>query len=131
LNIAVATLLISVLILAAGGLVEDQRERVADAELSVVGERLASDLQSADRLASSPDATTVVVRSQLPARVAGESYEIHVESNGDLQLTTDGPGEPVRVPVPLSRSVSDTTVSGGDVVIEFDGSGNLEVRSSD
>jgi len=125
LNIAVITLLLSVLLFAAGGLVEDQRERVADAELSVVGERLASDLTSADRLVG-PDTTDVTVRAQLPRGVAGDSYRITVQdgyANGTtlLRLRTGSLSRPVTVPVVLDADVAGAPVSvrGGNVRIKM------------
>jgi len=139
LNVAVITLLLSVLLFAGGGLVEDQRERVADAELSVVGERLASDLTSADRLVG-PETTDVTVRSQLPRGVAGDSYRITVRDgypNGTtlLRLRADPLSRPVTVPVVLDADVADApvTVRGGNVrirMVDPDGDDEPELEVS-
>jgi len=125
LNIAIAALLLSTLLVAAGGVVEDQRERVARDELAVVGERLASDLHTADRLAA--NGSTVLVRSQLPDRVAGVGYHIEIGSSGKLTLVTSGPAVSVSVPVELDTPVESADVVGGRLTIELDGD-SLEVR---
>jgi hypothetical protein len=122
LNIAIATLLLTTLLVAGGGLVEDQRERVARAELNVIGERLAGDLLTADRLARS-DASAVTVRSQLPARAGGIGYRVVVSSpGGNLTLTTSNPDVSVEVPVGSETTVAAGEVRGGDLRIEYDGS---------
>ena len=51
LNLVVATLVVKGVLIAAGSLVESQRDQAARAELNVVGERLVADLETADRLA--------------------------------------------------------------------------------
>ncbi|WP_227354178.1 DUF7266 family protein [Haladaptatus salinisoli] len=129
LNLAVATLLIAGLLTATGGLVEDQRREAARTELSVVGQRLASDLQTADRLVRA-GGETVAVESPLPERVAGVSYTVTVGSN-ELVLETTHPEVTVRVSFAAATAVEETTVSGGAVtIVRVDGGtgDRLEVR---
>lgn len=117
LNIAIAAILLTTLIAAAGGLVNDQRERVIDQELSIAGERLAGDLQAADRLAA--NAGTVRVTSKLPARAGGVDYRIEI-TDGDVELRSPGYDVSVTVPVQTDTSIVDAELGGGDVVIELD-----------
>lgn len=136
LNIAVATILLTTLLTAAGGLVNDQRERVIEEELRVAGERLAGDVQAADRLAA--HATTARVVSKLPARVGGTDYRIAVEEPTDsdapseLRLTASEYDVSVSVPVRTDVTLTETggTVGGGDVVVVLADSGELEVRDA-
>lgn len=129
LNLAVTTLLIAGLLTATGGMVEDQRREAARTELNVVGQRLASDLQTADRLVRA-GGETVAVESPLPERVAGVSYTVTVGSN-ELVLETTRPEVTVRVSFATATAMEETTVSGGAVtIVRVDGGtgDRLEVR---
>jgi hypothetical protein len=129
LNLGVAVILFSALLVGAGGLVEDQREDVVRGELRVVGQRLASDLLDADRLARTTDGD-VRIRSELPRGVAGLDYRIAVAVSGDdatLVLTTSDPSVRVAVSLANETAVEAGTVGAGPVLVETD-DGTLEVR---
>lgn len=122
LNLGVATLLVTVLLLSAGTLVEDQRDRAAETELDVVGERLAADLAAADRLARTNDPTTVRVEADVPVRVAGSYYAVRVNEsgNGDLVLEAEQTAVQVVVPFESTTEVESSTVDGGDLAVVYD-----------
>lgn len=122
LNLGVATLLVTALLLSAGTLVEDQRDRAAETELDVVGERLATDLAAADRLARTNDPTTVRVEADVPLRVAGSYYTLRVNEsgNGDVVLDADQPDVEVVVPFETTTEVQASTVDGGDLAVVYD-----------
>lgn len=121
LNLTVATLLISGLLMAGGGFVEDQRERTIRSELHVVGQQISANVAAADRLASTAKTGDAVVVSQdLPEEVAGARYTIAVETDGSeeyLTLSTDSPDVSVRVNLATETRVAPTDISGGDVQI--------------
>jgi len=71
LNLGVAAILVTTLMLSAGTLVDDQRRVAVETELEVVGERVAADLASADRLARASDGGSVRYVVDVPTRVAG------------------------------------------------------------
>jgi len=122
LNLGVATLLVTILLLSAGTLVEDQRDRAAETELDVVGERVVADLAAADRLARTNDPTTVRVEADIPARVAGSYYTVRVNEsgNGDVVLDADQPDVRVVVPFDTTTEVAPSTVDGGDLAVVYD-----------
>jgi len=122
LNLGVATLLVTVLLLSAGTLVEDQRDRAVDTELDVVGERVAADLAAADRLARTNDPTAVRVEADTPARVAGSYYTIAVNEsgNGTVVLHADQSDVEVVVPFEATTPVRGSTVDGGDLAVVYD-----------
>jgi hypothetical protein len=120
LNVGVATILLSGLLLGGATLVENQEERTVRAELDVVGNRLAADLETADRLHRSANGS-VTIRSELPERVAGSPYEVRLvgtASGATIELSTETPAVSRRVPVANATSIRETTVSGGDLVVE-------------
>lgn len=122
LTLGIMTLLITGLLIAGGGFVEDQRERTIRAELQVVGQQIAADLDAADRLARADGTdTTVEVRHQHPERVTGASYTVEVDncdSNRCLKLSTEDPEIEVTVRIGTVIPVSDGDVSGGDLTVQ-------------
>lgn len=128
LTLSVATLLVGGLLVGLGGFVDDQRKATARDELRVIGQQVASDLSAADRLAGVGSPAEVRVHRQLPDSITGSTYWIEV-TDGDpvrIELRTTSPEVVVELRVHVESSVVDSTVGGGDFVIELD-SGELEV----
>lgn len=129
LGLAIATLLIGGLLIATGDVVGDRRESAIRGELEVVGQRVSSGLETADRLNRSGGGT-VELRVSAPERVAGESYTIEVDaSRRVVVLETEDPAVSVEVPFRNETAVAGSTVDGGTVEVVRDG-GELEVRST-
>ena len=148
LTLMIATLLIGGLLMSTGGLLETQTERALYEELDVVGQTLAANLMSADRLVTvsqhdadeisgfDTDEIDVQVESVLPDRVAGTSYTIHVRAGneselGELTLRSQSPEIEVTVPFVAKHIAEeyDERLRGGDVEI-YTVNGTLEVRNS-
>jgi hypothetical protein len=126
LTLGISTLLISGLIISAGGVVETQREATSRSELHVIGQQVSADLAAADRLNRTAGATEVSISRDLPERVVGSQYSLSVrtDSNGPtdtyLELTTVQPNVTVDVGVTSQTAIDESTVSGGDIVVEYD-----------
>jgi hypothetical protein len=130
LTLGITTILISGLLIAAGGAVEDRRDVTTRTSLEVAGERLAANLMSADRLAETSGARAVSVAADIPARVAGTGYEVSTDpGNSTLVLAADGPDVTVRVRYETTTPVAAVSVRGGDLRVVLSG-GRLEVRSA-
>ena len=131
LTLGITTILVSGLLLAAGGAVDDRRESTTRTTLEVVGQRLAANLMSADRLAGTPDARTVSLGVDLPARVAGSGYTVRVNgSSSTLVLEAETVDATRRVSIVTSTPVASTTVRGGQLRIVLTPAGELEVRTA-
>ena len=131
LNFAIASILVSGLLIAGGGLIERQTEQVTEDELSVIGHQLADDISSADRLAQAGDVSNLSIRSDLPQRTAAGGYTVNVTADGndgEIVLRTNAPEVVVTVPFRVQSSLSGGTLEGGPVRIEYDG--GLEVVSA-
>lgn len=133
LSLAIATILITGLIIAGGGYVDTQREQVIRDELTVVGQQLAADIERADRLvrAGDPDEPmTVTVNRTFSNRVTGTSYRLALEPrNGTLLLNTTRPEVTVRVGISNQTDLGSSSVRGGEVQIRYDRTDEqLEVR---
>lgn len=137
LSLGISAVLITGLIVAGGGVMQDQREQSARTELAVVGQTIADDLASAARLADC-DSCELSLRIDVPARVAGESYLVEVvevdEADPqylyrlDLRTGRSDVQESVRVRTRLP--VAETSVAGGSLLVEYDsGAGVMEVRN--
>jgi hypothetical protein len=128
LTLAISSLLLSGLVIAGGSFVESEREAAARGELTVVGERVAADLMTVDRLvatAESPAALTVDRTADLPDRVSGVGYRITVSAagrDGTVTLESDRVGVVVEVPFRASAGVDveTATVDGGELRIRWD-----------
>lgn len=134
LALAIATVLITGLIIAGGDYVETQREQVIRDELSVVGQQLAADLERADRLVRAADtdsSVTVRFNKTFSNTVTGSSYEISLDpSQSVVVLTSSRPEVTVRVGVRTVTDLQDTSILGGPVQVSYDdGADRLEVRN--
>lgn len=130
LTLGITALLISGLLVAAGGTVESQREDTTREAMEVVGQQLSARLMAADRLVAA-GGSEVSVRATYPETVAGSTYSIAVRSGSPttIELTATGTRVSVTVAAATRTPVGDTTVSGGDVEVVYDG-GQLEVRDA-
>lgn len=131
LSLTITGLLVSGLLMAGGDLVADQREQTTRTELRVVGQHLAADVESADRLARRADAgETVTITSDLPERIVERPYQIALGTDGTrtyAELATTDPDIAVRVWINTELPLdTPTTVKGGDVRITYSAP-NLEV----
>jgi hypothetical protein len=133
LTLAIATVVITVLFVGVSDFVDGQRERVVRTELSVVGQRIASDVTAADRLVEAGHGNTDVrVNQSLPRRITGADYNVHVTRDGSVQwvnLTTRTPDVEVAVRVHTETPLAESDINGGDVSVVYDESADeLEVR---
>ena len=131
LNLMVATLLVTGLLIAAGSLVDSQRDQASRAELQVVGERLVANLETADRLARTASDGHGSVDTTLPSHVAGSSYRVTiVTSNGSAQavLTADAPQNRIVIPINNETPIAPSNHTGGTLHVTWNGSEPLEVH---
>jgi len=129
--LSITAVLISGLLIAGSGYVENERDRVVREELEVVAEQLAAGIDDADRLARATTATPELrVGVDLPDRVASETYRIEITNQSVLgtqpfryELTLRSAQSDVSVTLTVSTLVplSETSVNGGWVVVELDG----------
>jgi hypothetical protein len=131
LTLGITTLLVSGLLLATGGVVDDRRESTTRTSLEVVGQRLAANLMSADRLAGTDDTRTVSLSVDLPVRIAGSGYTVRVNgSSSTLVLEADTVDATRSVSFVASTPVVSTTVRGGQLRIVLTPANELEVRAA-
>lgn len=133
LSLGMATVLFVGLLLAAGNLVDSQRDRAAGDELSIAGNRLASDIVAVDALVRDSEGVTVseaTLSPDLPDTISGEDYTVTVTVSGsdpyvvtitlrvaDLEVT-----ETVRTTT--TRPVAAGSYNGGDLVVRYDPAAN-------
>lgn len=135
--LGITTLLITGLLFAAGNFVENQQDRAIRAEFQVVGNRIAADIAAVDRLAlASQGDGRAELLVELPPRVASQTYRIDVSdappdnvSTITLNTTTGGTEVSVEVRVKSATPLAESTVDGGRIRIEYDGS-QLEVHDA-
>jgi hypothetical protein len=130
LNLSVAAILMTSLLVASAGFVDDQRERAVRTELRVLGGQLADGISTADRLASAPGTDSVNVTRDLPQTVADRPYTITLHGGTDPYLTLSTTDPAVTVGVNLTTMEGSPGVSippgrtslfGGPIEIDYDG----------
>ncbi|WP_254537778.1 DUF7266 family protein [Halomarina litorea] len=135
LTLGITSILITGLLMGAGGMVEDQRERTIRSELQVVGQMVAADVSAADRLAQAGDAT-FAIRRDVPPTVAGATYTVEVvvddpenfpPTDTYLRLSTSNPSVTVEVDMALQSTLVESSLTGDRVVVTYDPATGLEV----
>jgi len=134
LTLAIATLLITGLIIAGGGYIDTQREQVIRDELTVVGQQVAADVERVDRLARAGDgASTVSLNKTVSNSVTGAKYELRLNpDDSTLVLTSSSPEITVRVGITNQTALGESTARGGAIQIWYNDTGSrsrLEVRN--
>lgn len=132
LGIAVAVVLVGGLFVAGGNFVSDQQHTAARAELQVIGQQVAADVEAADRLAAAgaPD-PTVRVRRDLPRAVTGAGYRIELLARPDpvLRLNVTRPAVGVTVEFHNYTDVGTSRVVGGPVIVNRTEAGTIALES--
>lgn len=135
LSLIIVTVLMSGLFIAMSDYLDDERERTTRSELTVLGNRVAADIATVDRLAQASNDGTVEVRTTIPRTVAGSEYQVDIASTQvgstsfwDVEITLQAPVVSVvrTVRVRTDTEVVDSDLNGGRYVVQFDGS-SMEV----
>lgn len=130
LTVGISSLLIIGLLVATGGFVDTQRQETIRDEMEVIGQQLAGDLSAADRMAT-VGGKNVTIRREIPSEVTGVTYQVDIQSSGtttDITLSTNNPDVQVSLTVRTRTTVDSSTVTGGPLVITYDGT-DLEVEN--
>lgn len=120
LTLGMASLLITGLLIAGGGFMQDQRERTTQTELKVIGEQISADLSSADRLSRS-NVNTISIRRNLPDSVTGSAYTVELTTTpqSHLVLRSADPRITVRVDVASRTDLAPATIDGGTIQVTY------------
>ncbi|WP_306057607.1 DUF7266 family protein [Natronococcus wangiae] len=129
LTIGITTVLIAMLLIAGSSALEAQTDRSVESSLETVGERLANEIDNADRIAD--DADEVRITAEHPRTVSNTGYTVELHNSCDapliddetacLELTAQDVDVVVYVPVATEAELEDSSVSGGTIEIVADG----------
>jgi hypothetical protein len=133
---ALATILITGLIIAATNAAGDQRRRTADAQMEVVAQQVAGNLEAADRLLeSAAGAPDLRLERKLPDTLLGSGYTVTIGtgSNPTVAVTSSLTDRTVTATAELSATQIGTeqVFQGGEIEIvygSFASGSNLEVN---
>lgn len=126
LTLGIITLLLTTLVGVFAPVVTSQQDDATRSTLEVIGNDIAGDLESADRLAGVVGDGEVELRTRLPDRIGGSTYEVEIEPEGNsykILLQSDDLETPVTVSVVTDADVETDpdTLEGGILVITYDG----------
>lgn len=128
------------LIVGTDALVSSQRDRAVSDQLDVVGEQLASTIQTVDRMAATTSSRAEVTR-EFPQRAAGTQYRVILTDTGppggQYQITVEtSDGDvttrtAVSVDTPLDLGGTEERLNGGALRVRYDdGPDNLVVEDA-
>lgn len=122
LNLGVAAILITTLMVAAGTLVDEQTDRAIRTELDVLGDRIAADVAATDRLARASDGGRVRYDVGIPRRVVGTAYEVRINESGNDRIVLDAVRSEVTVTVAYDSQtpVEPATRRGGPFALVYE-----------
>lgn len=121
LNIAIATLVLSTLVIGMRGTFDNIEETTAQAQAENVGERVAAEITQADRLARVDASVSGTLTFELRDSVADSSYSVEITDRW-VNVST-ATGEIYRRTYNVPSDVNGTTIEdGGETAIEYDGS---------
>lgn len=127
-GLGITLLLVTGLLLGAGGFADDERRQAIHAQSDVIGKHVASDVMAASRLATTAGGE-VRIQTELPSTIGGRSYTIRIDASDSAVIVSVSDPDVTVVTsyeIPGTVSVRSTTVEGGPVVVHYTGS-TLEV----
>lgn len=132
LGLGIGLILITGLLITGGTFVNDQRESAIQTELRVIGQQMAADIATADRLSQSTAGnSTVRLERTMPSTVAGGIYEVELVAGSDphLLLSTENPEVTVRIDLVTETALKGNNINGGSVRIRETSGGKIELVS--
>lgn len=122
-TLAITVVLVAGILLAAGQVVGDQRERTVRDQATVVGDKVAAAVMAADRLVRAGNESNVdaTVGVDLPERFVDEPYVVELTDGSPpaVVVRTNTPPVSARVPLRSDTALEPTTVTGGPVQVTY------------
>lgn len=120
LALGIVGILVVGLLLGVGGLLEGKQATASAEELDAVGNRIASDVVAADRLAQGGG--TVTVDASGPRSAAGGQYTVHIApgptaGTATLSLTTARSGPSTAITIDVETTVVEGRAAGDSVSV--------------
>lgn len=118
LNLAIAILVISIVLLTAQGYMNNFVEESTETELRIAGERIATRIAVADRLVRAGNDPVGLISLEPPPFVSGSGYNAHVSGdngvsdNGTVYVAAEHQGVNISVPFNTSTPVRSVTFQG-------------------
>ena len=122
-TLAVATALITGLLVAGGGFVSDTRQQVIRQELHVIGQHLASNVEMADRMVQAGgDVDAVALNQSFTQRVTGSNYRVDLVPGADpfVRLNSTSPDVSVEIDLENETALGESSADGGDISVVYD-----------
>lgn len=121
LNIGIATLVLSTLLLGMQGSFDSVEETTAGAQAQNVAEKVASEITQADRLARVDENVSGDMTFELRQSISDEDYRVEI-TDGWVNVTPEA-GDTTHRRYEVSSDVNGATLQGGGTkVLEYDGS---------
>lgn len=139
--LAISSVLVTGLLIAGGSFVEDNRERVINSELTVIGNHVAGNVEQVDRLVtashdnlgSSGDEPEAYINQSFQQEVTGSSYAIEIVDGTPTQvvLTSFDPDVTISVNVTVQNGVRDESRASTSAISVYYDSDSEEIVIDD
>lgn len=127
--LAIATVLVTGLLISGASFVDDQRERVIEQELDVVGQHLSGNIEQVDRMVRASDESdpTARINQTFNRQVTGASYSIELVAGSPTVLHLNASDSDVSTTVNVTNQtdVSDSFASGGEVTVRYNATSTM------
>jgi hypothetical protein len=124
LTLGITALLITGLLVGAGGMLERQQQRVATQGLQNVAESVTNELKSVDRLATRSRGGEVTSAASIPNHIAGQNYDVELvdRSGNRAALFVNMSATDVTVPVEFraESDICERELSSGPLRVVYD-----------
>lgn len=142
LTLGITAVLIAGLLMGASAMLDGQSERGAEQSLETIGQRVASEVASVDRLArEDPQPGTLRLRVDHPDEVSGVTYSVELRDgsgctgplleDAETCVVLSAPGARTTVSIPLAVETpiaGDASAQGGAMTINYEG-GEIRLES--
>lgn len=125
-NLGIATTLIAIMFFLFQGVFVDVQDKTAGSEMRIIGEKVSSELQKADRLAQQGNGTLELRLPQFE-----QEYRINVTGEKDGQVVLRSRATKVAVNYSVGSDITNAEYgnqAGGRIVIEYRDVGNGEIE---
>lgn len=133
LTIGITTVLVAGLIITAAGALTGQRERAAQSQVETIGQRFAFEVEQVDALATAGNDTNATLTTDHTDWIVNSRYEVTLTNDSAvcpgsscLSLTVSGVEITEIVGVDVSAPIEESTATGGEIRIVYDGRLRLE-----
>lgn len=120
LTLGISSLLLVGLVTAGGTILQDENEQTTREELTIIGNRLATQISFADQTVQRTNTNSLEFKAGVPNEVSGREFIIDITATA-ITLRDPETGIEVEIPVTTDTPIEEGTITSGELYIVYDG----------